>query len=65
MKRYNNLYNKIISIENLKLADYIARKGIKKNFIKMIKYSPNQKSKASYNGWMVHCNSINLQEKYL
>jgi RNA-directed DNA polymerase len=27
MKRYNNLYDKIISIENLELADSIARKG--------------------------------------
>ena len=27
MKRINNLYEKICSVENLKLADLIARKG--------------------------------------
>ena len=43
----------------------LLRKGIKKNFIKMIKYYPNDKSKASYMGWLLHCNSINLQNKYL
>lgn len=32
MKRYNNLYNKIISIENLKLADSKARKGKSKQY---------------------------------
>lgn len=32
MKRYNNLYNEIISIENLKLADIKARKGKSKQY---------------------------------
>lgn len=41
------------------------RKGIKKNFIKMIKYNKNNKSIASYNGWLNWCNSINLKNKYL
>ena len=27
MRRFNNLYEKVISIENLELADSIARKG--------------------------------------
>ncbi len=31
----------------------------------MIKYYNNSKSKASYNGWLSHCNSINLTNKYL
>lgn len=41
------------------------RKGIKKRFIKMIKYNNNTKSKAAYNGWLVYCNSINLRQKYI
>lgn len=32
MKRYNNLYNQIISVENLKLADEKARKGKSKQY---------------------------------
>jgi RNA-directed DNA polymerase len=32
MKRYNNLYNEIINIENLKLADSKARKGKSKQY---------------------------------
>lgn len=32
MKRYNNLYNEIINIENLKLADEKARKGKNKQY---------------------------------
>lgn len=31
----------------------------------MIKYNNNYKSRASYNGWLSWCNSINLQKKYL
>lgn len=42
----------------------LLRKSIKKNFIKMIKYNNNWKSKASYKGWLDHCNSINLKNKY-
>lgn len=46
--------------------DYIfLRDGIKRNFIKMIKYNRNDKSEKSYYGWLKHCNSINLQNKYL
>jgi len=41
------------------------RKTIKKNFIKMIKYNKNNKSIASYNGWINHCNGINLKNKYI
>ena len=43
----------------------LLRKSIKLKFIKMIKYNNNSKSKASYNGWLSHCNSINLRDKYL
>lgn len=42
----------------------LLRKSIKNRFIKMIKYNNNYKSKASYNGWLSHCNSINLKNKY-
>lgn len=41
------------------------RKSIKRRFINMIKYNNNTKSIASYNGWLLACNSINLQTKYL
>ncbi len=43
----------------------LLRKSIKNNFIKMIKKNSNKKSIASYNGWLSHCNSKNLQNKYL
>lgn len=42
----------------------LIRKGIKKRFIRMIKRNRNWKSIASYYGWMLHCNSINLRKKY-
>jgi RNA-directed DNA polymerase len=41
------------------------RKKIKKNWIKMLNKYSNQKSKASYYGWLIHANTINLQNKYL
>lgn len=41
------------------------RKSIKIKFIRMLKYNRNTKSIASYNGWLIHCNSINLMKKYL
>lgn len=41
------------------------RKSIKKNFIKMIKYRRNKKSIASYHGWLIHGNCINLENKYI
>lgn len=43
----------------------LLRKSIKNNFIRMVKSSRNDKSIASYNGWLTHCNSINLKRKYL
>ena len=43
----------------------LLRKTIKHRFIKMIKESNNMKSIASYKGWFTHCNSINLQRKYI
>ncbi len=39
------------------------RKGIKKNYFRMISKNPNAQSIASYHGWMVHGNCINLQNK--
>ncbi len=46
--------------------DYTLLRGsIKKKFIKMIKCNNNKKSRASYNGWLSWCNSINLKDKYL
>lgn len=43
----------------------LVRKGIKKNFIRMIRYRRNTRSIASYNSWLVHSNSKNLIKKYL
>lgn len=43
----------------------LLRKSIKKRFIKMIKNNYNKKSIASYNGWLLHCNSKNLKNKYI
>lgn len=31
----------------------------------MLKYNKNDKSIASYNGWLLGANSINLRNKYL
>jgi len=42
----------------------LLRKSIKYRYIKMIKHNYNYKSIASYNGWLNHCNSINLRNKY-
>lgn len=43
----------------------LLRKTIKLKWINMLRYYPNKKSKASYNGWLLYCNSINLKNKYL
>ncbi len=46
--------------------DYIlVRDSIKRRFIKMIKYNYNDKSIASYGGWLKWCNSKNLKQKYI
>lgn len=42
----------------------LLRKSIKKRYIKMLKYDNNRRSIVSYNGWLLFCNSINLQKKY-
>lgn len=42
----------------------LLRKSIKNRFIRMIKFNNDYKSKASYNGWLCHCDSINLKNKY-
>lgn len=41
------------------------RKRTKKRFIKMIRINKNQKSIASYGGWLCHGNCKNLLKKYL
>ncbi|MGB5818838.1 MAG: reverse transcriptase domain-containing protein [Saonia sp.] len=38
----------------------LLRKGIKKNFARMLTKNPNKSSVDSYLGWAKHCNSINL-----
>lgn len=43
----------------------LLRKSIKQKWKKMLKNNPNKESKASYNGWLSHCNSENLRKKYL
>lgn len=43
----------------------LIRKSIKKNFIKMVKHNPNKESIASYNGWLLHANTVNLKRKVL
>ena len=46
--------------------DYkLLRKSIKLNFIRMVKYNDNIKSRAAYKGWLDHANCINLKNKYL
>ncbi len=42
----------------------LLRPSIKRRFIKMITYNKNHKFLASYNGWLYHCNSKNLKNKY-
>jgi len=42
----------------------LLRKGIKKRFIKMVKYRKNRASLNSYNGWLKYCDSKNLRKKY-
>lgn len=41
------------------------RKSIKQDFARMLAKNPNAQSIASYNGWAVHCNSINLLNKLM
>lgn len=43
----------------------LLRKSIKQRFKRMLLKQPNKKSIASYKGWLIHSNSINLQNKYL
>lgn len=80
MKRINNLYAKIISIENLRLADTKASKGKSKQYgvevhkkqqetniflLHEMLLNKNSISIASYNGWLKHANCINLKNKLL
>jgi hypothetical protein len=41
------------------------RKQIKQNFKNMLQKYPNDKSISSYKGWIIHCNGINLWQKYI
>lgn len=43
----------------------LLRDSIKKKFINMIRHYNNYRSRVAYNGWLVHCDSINLRRKYL
>ncbi len=43
----------------------LLRKRIKQRFIKMLKYRKNDKSIASYKGWIQHCNGKHLLKKLL
>lgn len=43
----------------------LLRKGIKKNFARMLKYRNNNASIASYNGWAKHANTKHLLKKLL
>lgn len=42
----------------------LLRKSIKQRFVKMVRTNYNYKSLVSYNGWIKHCNGINLTNKY-
>lgn len=42
----------------------LLRKRIKNRFKRMLKYNKNNKSIASYNGWLCHANCINLKKIY-
>lgn len=42
----------------------LIRKRIKNRFIRMVRYNDNIASRGAYNGWLIHCNSKNLQRKY-
>ena len=65
MKRYNNLYEKISNIENIRLAHKNARKG-KKHYseVKMVDNNAVN-SVMSYYGWMKHCDCKQLFTKYI
>jgi RNA-directed DNA polymerase len=41
------------------------RKSIKQNFARMIARNKNEASLASYNGWLMHCDSKNLRKKLM
>jgi RNA-directed DNA polymerase len=43
----------------------LLRKSIKKRFARMLSCNRNERSIASYNGWLSHCNSKHLQKKLL
>lgn len=43
----------------------LLRKSIKHRFVKMVRYTPSLPSIAAYNGWLLHCNSRNLRNKFL
>lgn len=63
MKRYNNLFDKIVSLDNLYLADKKARRN--KSSRKDIKEFDQNQEMCSHIGWLKHCNGINLLKKIL
>lgn len=46
-------------------TNVLLRKGIKKNFVRMLRKRKNKASIASYVGWAKHCNSKHLLKKLL
>ena len=61
MKRYGNLYDKICDI----FSKYsLIRKKIKYNCVFKVKNRCSAGVLASYNGWLLMCDSYNLRKKY-
>lgn len=70
MKRYNNLFDRIVNIDNLYLADKKARKNkSNRNDIKQFDQNKTvedyKQEMCSHIGWLKHCNGINLLKKIL
>lgn len=64
--RVLNVVQEGIDIVGYKVyPDYsLLRKSIKESFKKMIRKNINEQSIGAYNGWISHCNGINLSRKY-
>lgn len=74
MKRVGNLYAKITSLDNLALAHRHAKRGkVALDFKRKMRKMANKKTLSdhdrasiqAYKGWLKHCNSYNLTQKYL
>ena len=60
MKRFGYLFEKIVDIENIKLAHKNARRG---KSIKLRSKTSGVRALHSYVGWLRHCNGWNLTNK--